>query len=468
MEATFSDDVTAADGVKLRLEVGHAFREATVVPSTGKATVLFRYRVQRGDRTDPANGIRVPANPFVERGVSRIQPTGGRTLSLLFPGQDLGSGHAIGPQPDRVWDMDAGEYTSIPVWSDPGFLTTGQEGTRYRLIDGMRHYYLHDSLTRRWMLDFRIAGADLSADDLDLIQWVYLRGTGRGDFRTHPYGGDAHPVAGKPWLGRWDDFAHQKNQICWGLEAPFTAGKTRGQRLSELQDVVLDEFSEAAFGRYQNTISTYVSGLLSHAKSGQPETCPEVPPERLNPPELQDSPEPEGAAITGIVMHSNGPYTTGAAIAVAVIFDREVEVSGAPQLAIEVGGSSRTAVYDAALSSPRAKVFRYTVRETDRGLRRGQRVLRQYHPANGRVHPGPPGRGRPAVPRRPPGARGAHGGSAGNDEYDGRPRRPRRAAGRHHRAGDARQRPLRRRRRRFRGGNLRLGRHRGGNAGAEH
>ena len=357
VEATFSDTVTADVSAKLRLQVGPYVREAKAVPSTGKA-VRFRYRVQWADRTDPGKPIRVPVDPFPYSGA--IKATGGKTLSLLFPGQDLGFGHAIGPQPDRVWDMDAGAYVNVPEWSDPVFLTAGQEGSRYRFMDGMRHYYVYDSLTRRWMLEFRIDGPRLSADDLDLIQWLYLRGSGYyADNQGHPYGNDADPVEGRPYLGRWDDLDHRGNQACWGLEAMFSPGKTRGQRLQELANIAVDRFGRVAFARYGISQPGYVDGLLSSAKSIAPETCPAASDR------LRASPPP-GAFIVGMEMNSIGPYQAGDAIAVAVIFDREVDVSGAPQLAIEVGGSARTAVYDAALSSPRSKVFRYTARETDR------------------------------------------------------------------------------------------------------
>ena len=352
VEATFSDPVTAAAGARLRLQVGRSLREATVVPSTGEA-IRFRYRVQWGDSTDPGKPIRVLTDPFA--GTGFIKATGGRTLSLYFPGQDLGSAHTIGPQPDRVPD------TNVPMWSEPVFLTTGQEGARYRFIDGMRHYYIFDPVTRRWELEFRIADTTLSADDLDLVQWLTLRASGYyGTHRPHPYGDDAHPVPGKPYLGRWDGGWHHAAQTCWGLEAAFSATKSREQRLNELGRVLMQRLS---WGRidWELTGGKRVSSMLDYAHSIAPwETCPDVPEG------VQASPPPEGAAIMGIEMHSAGPYAAGNAIAVVVIFDREVEVSGAPQLAIEVGGESRTAVYDADLSGPRAKVFRYTVREADR------------------------------------------------------------------------------------------------------
>ncbi len=358
VEATFSDPVTAAAGARLRLHVGRSLREATVVPSTGEA-IRFRYRLQWDDRTDPARGIRVPANPFA--GTANLKPTGGRTLSLYFPNQDLGSGHRIGPQPDSVHDKDTGEYTNLPAWSDPWFLTTGQEGSRYRFIDGMRHYYVYDSLTQRWMLEFRIANDRLSAEDLDLIQWAYLRASGHYDpHQGHPYADDADPVEEKPYLGRWNDSDHHDNQVCWGLEADFGPGKTRGQRLAELADIELERFGRAAFFEYQVTQTESVSNLLTYTDIIASEACPDVPLSGL-----RASPPP-GAAIVGMEMSSIGPYQSGDAIAVAVIFDREVEVSGSPRLAIEVGGEARAAVYDAARSGPRSKVFSYTALETDR------------------------------------------------------------------------------------------------------
>ncbi len=358
VEATFSDAVTAGPGAKILLQVGQFLREAAAVPSTGEA-IRFRYRVQSADRTDPGKPIRVPANPFVGPETA-IQAVGDGMLSLLFPGKVLGLRHAIGPQPRRVWDEYAQEYTSIPEWSDPVFLTTGQEGARYRFVDGMRHYYVYDSLTRRWIIQFRIADDRLSADDLDLIQWLYLRGSGFYIDSGHPYGDDAEPVAGRPYMGRWNDHAHLGNQVCWGLEAEFRPGKTRGQRLEELSDVELGRFGPGFEGRYRVTQTGSVSTLLSFAKSGAPETCPPVPEG------TQASPLPGGVSIVALEMNSTGPYNSGDAIAVAVIFDRDVEVSGAPRLAIEVGGEARTAVYDAALSGPRSMVFRYTARDTDR------------------------------------------------------------------------------------------------------
>ena len=359
VEATFSDRVTAAASAKLLLQVGQSLREATAVPSTGEA-IRFRYRVQWADRTDPGKGIRVTADPFVGPSAA-IQASGGKTLSLLFPGKDLGSGHAIGPQPDRVPD------TNVPMWSLPVFLTTGQEGARYRFIDGMRHYYAYDSLTRRWEYEFRLADADpgLSDDDLDLVQWLTLRASGYyGTHNPHPYEEDAHPVAGRPYLGRWDGGWHYRAQTCWGLEAEFSPGKTREQRLRELGRVLVQRIS---WGRVDWEISggQRVSSMLDYAHSITPETCPEIPEERLNPPGQVSLP-PGGAAITGLKMNSMGPYKAGDAIEVAVIFDRDVKVTGGPQLAIEVGGGPRTAKYSAGPSKPRSMVFRYTVLNDDR------------------------------------------------------------------------------------------------------
>ena len=393
VEATFSDPVTATAGARLRLQVGRSLREATAVPSTGEA-IRFRYRVQWDDRTDPGEGISVPPYPFA--GTEALKAAGGRTLWLAFPGQDLGSGHAIGPQPDRVWDEYASEYINIPEWSDPVFLTTGQEGARYRFIDGMRHYYVYDSLTQRWMVEFRIADDGLSEDDLDLIQWLYLRGSGYYSPHqgSHPYTDDADPVAGKPWLGRWNDYDHKGNQICWGLASEFSRGKTRVKRLEELGDVTLERIAPAIYGRYGVTQSTSLSTPLSMARSGLPEPCPKIPEERLNPPGtqdspgmrstmgepgVQDSPEPEGmmgqmgepgvaappAIVTGLAMRSSGPYAAGDAVSVAATFDWDVTVAGTPEMNIEVGGSSRAALYQPSPSDAAVKVFSYTVREGD-------------------------------------------------------------------------------------------------------
>ncbi len=359
VEATFSDTVTADASAKLLLQVGQSLREAAAIPSTGEA-IRFRYRVQWADRTDPAKPLRVTANPFAGPEAA-IQAAGDGTLSLRFPGQDLGLRHAIGPQPDWVAD------TNVPMWSEPVFLTIGQEGARYRYIDGMRHYYAYDSLTRRWEYEFRLADADpgLSDDDLDLVLWLTLRASGYyGTFNPHPYEDDAHPVPGRPYLGRWDGGSHYRHQTCWGLEADFSPGKTREQRLRELGRVLVQRIS---WGRVDWEISggQWVSSMLDYAHAITPETCPDVPEERLNPPG-QASPPPGGASIVGLEMNSVGPYKAGDAIEVAVIFDRDVKVTGGPQLAIEVGGSSRTAKYSAGPSKPRSMVFRYTVLNDDR------------------------------------------------------------------------------------------------------
>ena len=359
VEVAFSDTVTASAGAKLLLQVGQSLREATAVASTGES-IRFRYRVQWADRTDPGSPIRVPGNPFVGPEAA-IQASGGGMVSLLFQGQDLGSGHAIGPQPDRVPD------TNVPMWSEPVFLTIGQEGARYRWINGMRHYYAYDSLTRRWEYEFRLADTDagLSDDDLDLVQWLTLRASGYyGTFNPHPYEDDAHPVPGRPYLGRWDGGSHHRHQTCWGLEAEFSPGKTREQRLRELGTVLVQRIS---WGRVDWEISggQWVSSMLDYAHSITPETCPEIPEERLNPPG-QASPSPGGASITGLKMNSVGPYSAGDNIDVAVVFDRDVKVTGGPQLAIEVGGTSRTAKYIAGPSKPRSLVFRYTVLNSDR------------------------------------------------------------------------------------------------------
>ena len=79
----------------------------------------------------------------------------------------------------------------------------------------------------------------------------------------------------------------------------------------------------------------------------------------------QQQQQQETAAVTGLGMHSSGPYGAGDAVSVAVTFSRDVTVSGAPELSVELGGTRRAATYDAARSGPSALVFSYTVSEDD-------------------------------------------------------------------------------------------------------
>ena len=166
--------------------------------------------------------------------------------------------------------------TSILAWSPAEDLYTGVENARYRLFDRMRHYYRWNETTRRWEIEFRIADAGLDAPDQNLIQWLILRASGYYLLQPHLYG--AAPVEMKPWLGGWKDHEQVKQQLCIGLKAEFSPGKTRGQRLEELGHVSIEWIGDVGFGEYGVFSPSSLSSSLRTAKEMASEvTCPDPP-----------------------------------------------------------------------------------------------------------------------------------------------------------------------------------------------
>ena len=193
-------------------------------------------------------------------------------MSLFFAGLPDDPAHKVYPNTDRV------EGTNALVWSPSEDLYTGVDSARYRLFDRMRHYYRWNETTRRWEVEFRISDAGLDAPDQNLIQWLVLRAGGAHIGRPHVYG--AAPVEMKPWLGGWaSDHQHQQ-QLCTGLKAEFSPGRSRGQRLEELRDVEITWFSYKPYGdgEYEVNQRQDVSVLLGTARSiAGRASCPDPP-----------------------------------------------------------------------------------------------------------------------------------------------------------------------------------------------
>ena len=266
--ATFNQPVRVNGQPRLRLRVGEVTREAALHSSSGD-TIVFRYRVRDGD-SDTVDGVSIPPGPFVLPPGAGIAGPGGGRVSLFFAGLEDQAGHRVYPDADRV------EGTNVLVWSPPEDLYTGVDGARYRLFDRMRHYYRYNDLTRRWEIEFRIADAGLDAPDLDLIQWLVLRASGYYITRPHIYG--AAPVEMKPWLGGWADDAQHQQQVCAGLKAEFSPGKTREQRLEELRNVEIAWIARRAFGEYGVQQGQSLYNLLGTAQQkAAEEPCPDPP-----------------------------------------------------------------------------------------------------------------------------------------------------------------------------------------------
>ena len=266
--ATFNDDVRVSGRPGLRLRVGEVTREAAL-HSHSYDTIVFRYRVQESD-SDAVDGVSVPPSPIALSQVASIAGPGDGRVSLFFAGLDDDPAHRVYPGVDRA------EGSSVLMWSPAGELFTGVDGARYRLFDRMRHYYRWNETTQRWEMEFRIADAGLDSPDLNLVQWLMLRADGYYLLKPHLYG--AAPVEMKPWLGGWTDHEQLKQQICVGLKAEFSPGRTRGQRLEELGDVEIERLSHVGFGRYDVYAAQNVARLLASARDMISETtCPDPP-----------------------------------------------------------------------------------------------------------------------------------------------------------------------------------------------
>ena len=268
--ATFNNDVTVSGQPRLRLRVGEITREAAL-HSHSYDTMVFRYRVQEGD-IDAVDGVSIPPSPIALPQGAGISGPGGGRVSLFFAGLPDDPAHKVYPSADRV------EGSNAPVWSPPEDLYTGVDGARYRLADRMRHYYRWNETTRRWEVEFRIADAGLDAPDQNLIQWLILRASGYHIGRPHAYG--AAPVEMKPYLGGWTSQSQWEQQLCTGLKAEFSPGKTRDQRLEELKDVEIHWFSRVAYGdgEYQVSHREDVDNSLGTARGIAAEApCPDPP-----------------------------------------------------------------------------------------------------------------------------------------------------------------------------------------------
>ncbi len=260
--ASFSQPVTVAGHPQVRLRVGAATREAAMHSHSGK-TIVFRYRVQEAD--SPVDGISIPPNPFILPSGADIRGPGGGRVLLLFDGSATVYPAVAEPVPG----------SSAPAWSPAAALDTGAEGARYQDFDGMRHYYRYSDLTRRWEIEFRIADAGLEDPDEDLLQWLVLRTSGYYVARPHIYG--AARMEMKPYLGDWGhDRERYQQQICIGLKAEFSPGKTRGQRLEELRNVKIEWLDASDDDGVRQ--SQGVESLLRSARSTAAEApCPEPP-----------------------------------------------------------------------------------------------------------------------------------------------------------------------------------------------
>ena len=71
--------------------------------------------------------------------------------------------------------------------------------------------------------------------------------------------------------------------------------------------------------------------------------------------------------VSNVAFTSTGPYALGEAIQVTVTFSEDVTVTEIPEIALNVGGNTRTAAYTSDSSTRTDLVFTYTVAagETD-------------------------------------------------------------------------------------------------------
>ena len=87
-----------------------------------------------------------------------------------------------------------------------------------------------------------------------------------------------------------------------------------------------------------------------------------------NDPVRNDTPDTTAPAVSSLAVSSNPgsdqTYAAGEEIEVTVTFDETVEVTGTPQLSLELGGGSRTATYEGG-SGTAALVFAYEVADGD-------------------------------------------------------------------------------------------------------
>ena len=300
---TFTRPVTVSGAPQLALVIGTETRQASYASGTGTDSLTFRYAVVAAD--SDANGLSVGASALGLNGGTINDARDGTTAASLGLGTNAiaaSSGHKVdGSQgPPGVTGVAIG----APVVGD-----TFERGEAIEV-----------TVTFNKAVD--VSGTPQLALGIgtQTRQASYASGTGTASlvFRYTVVSGDADN----------DGLSIGANALGLNSGTIDVAGGTL----------------DALLGLGANAIEN--SG--SHKVAGGTFTAAAV----------------SGAAITS-TPSSSSTYGLGEQIEVQLTFTRPVTVSGAPQLALEVGTATRQASYASSPSTATVLVFRYTVQAAD-------------------------------------------------------------------------------------------------------
>ena len=300
---TFYKAVDVTGTPRLALGVGAATRQASYASGTGTASLVFRYTVASGD-TD-ADGISIAAGALTLNG-GTIDEAGGTTDAVLGLGTHAVSnsaGHKVAGGTFTASSVNGASITSTPA----GGATYGL-GER---IEVQVTFNKAVTVTGTPRLALTIGAATRQAS--------YASGASTATvlaFRYTVVAGDA-----------------DANGISVGASALTLNG-------GEIDDA-RDSTAAASLGLGTNAISDDASHKVDGAQG------------------------PPG--VTGLVLNSpaaGDTFERGERIEVTVTFNKAVDVTGSPRLALGVGTATRQASY-ASGTGTASLVFRYTVASGD-------------------------------------------------------------------------------------------------------
>ena len=298
----FTHAVTVTGTPQVALGIGSVTRQANYASGSGTTTLLFRYTVVAGD--SDSDGITVARTALTLNGGSINDARDGTTAVGL-----------VLPIPGGTVDVRVDSNLGPAGVSDVSFSSLPENGNTYGLAE-----LIEIAVT------FNKAVAVTGEPQLALglstgtRQASYASGTGTASL-TFGY---------RVQSGDWDDI----NGISVGPSALTLNGGT-------IKNAGADVSAVLALGSH--AISHDPLHRVNHAL----ETAP---------------------AVSGVSVFSapgaSGAYGLGSVIVVHVAFDRAVEVTGEPRLALTIGGGRRRAAY-ASGSGTAVLVFRYVVLGAD-------------------------------------------------------------------------------------------------------
>ena len=291
-QATFSETVTVTGAPQLTLNVGGTSRTATF-SSSSESSVDFTYTVQAGD--SDADGISIAANS-IGLNSGTIQDSVGNNATLSHAGVAAKSQQKVDGVVPTILSL---ELTSTPV--NGGTYRAGEPITARVNFSETVTVTGAPSIMQAWR-----ARPELIYSSGSGSSSLYFTGSGE------------------------EDVYYDSNGISIGANSVQLNGGTI--RDSDGYDAALSHAALAAQSGHK--LDTLAPGVLSVGLASTP-------------------------------ANGGDTYIAGEVVTARVTFNEAVAVTGAPQLTLNVGGTSRTATYDSSASSGAKLDFTYAVQSGD-------------------------------------------------------------------------------------------------------